>query len=359
MEVKDRKVDIPSSKVIERSFVKDASEKIALQRLRTLKLAEELKNISEACRRGSMDRTSFYEWKRRYQLHGLDGLLDQPPVPKSHPKTTPTHVRDAVIELSFKHPSWGSKRAALELTAEGMTISNWTVQSILNKAKLGTRFERMLRLEAEALKGAELPKDQIELIEKLNPCFKERHIQSKKPGDLVGFDTFFVGTFKGIGRVYLYTAVDTFGSYAFGMLATARTALCAAQLLYGQVIPFYEAHKLKFEAALSDNGTEFCGTQEHAFEEVLYLSGIKHKRTRVRRPQSNGFTERFHRTILDEFFRTEMRRRTFDSLESLELAVQQWLCYYNLERPHQGYRNMGKTPYQIVEAHLQSVKQES
>ena len=358
MQVKE-KIDIPLPKVIQRSFVKDAAEKVALQRLRTLKLAEELKNITEACRRGSMDRNSFYEWKRRYQLHGIDGLVDLPPIPKSHPKTTPLHVRDTVIELSLKQPAWGSKRLALELEAQGMKISNWTVHSILKKAKLATRFERMLRLEAEALKGVELPKEQLAMLEKLNPCFKERHIESQKPGDLVGFDTFLVGTFKGIGRVYLYTAVDTFGSYAFGMLATERTALCAAQFLYGQVIPFYEAHSLKFEAALTDNGTEFCGTAEHPFEEVLFLSDIKHKRTRVRRPQSNGFTERFHRTILDEFFRTEMRRRTFDTLESLELAIQQWLCHYNLERRHQGYRNMGKTPYQMIEAATTNVRQES
>ena len=64
---------------------KDAAVKVARQRLSVLELAETLGNISEACRRGGMDRTSFYEWKRRFQTHGLEGLKDMPPIPKSQP----------------------------------------------------------------------------------------------------------------------------------------------------------------------------------------------------------------------------------------------------------------------------------
>lgn len=246
MQLKE-KVDIAEPKVLNRSFVKDPSEKIALQRLKVLELAEKLGNIAEACRRGDMDRTSFYEWKRRYQIHGLEGLMDLPPVPKTHPLTTPEHVKAAIVALSSKQPSWGSKRLSAELSKEGIVISNFTVQRTLNKAGLGTRFQRYLALEEKALEGVQIPEQQLRTLEKLNPCFKERHVESSKPGELVSFDTFFVGVFKGIGRVYLFTAVDTFGSYAFGNLATQRTAVRAAELLYGQVAPFYEAHGLVLE----------------------------------------------------------------------------------------------------------------
>lgn len=343
------KIDIGEPKVVSRSFVKDPAEKLALQRLRVLELSKQLGNVTQACRMSGMDRASFYEWKRRYQTHGLEGLKDLPPVHKTHPFTTPAHVREAVFALSLEHPSWGCKRLSSELALLGMHVSSFTVHGLLKKGGLGTKFERFLRLEEELLKGVELPVEQLRQLEKLNPCLKERHVESSAPGELVSIDTFYVGLFKGIGRVYLHTAVDTFGSYAFGMLATERNSRRACELLYGQILPFYEAHSLKLGAVLTDNGSEFCGNEEHPFEALLFTLGVEHRRTKVKSPKTNGFVERFHRTILDEFFRVELRKRTFDTLEDLELALQDWICRYNTKRPHQGYRNLGRTPYTVVE----------
>src|SRR5512140_3775133 len=102
------KIDFTGAKVINRSFVKDASEKLALQRLRVLELSNELGSVTKACRQGGMHRSAFYEWKRRYQTHGLEGLKDLPPVHKSHPFAIGSHVKDAILELSGKHPAWGS-----------------------------------------------------------------------------------------------------------------------------------------------------------------------------------------------------------------------------------------------------------
>ena len=65
---------------------KDANEKLAHRRLTVLELAERLGNVAEACRRGGIDRTSFYDWKRRFSSRSLDGLKDLPPIAKSHPR---------------------------------------------------------------------------------------------------------------------------------------------------------------------------------------------------------------------------------------------------------------------------------
>ena len=352
-----KKIDIAGFKDINRSFVKDPAEKLALQRLKVLELSKQIGNVTQACRLSGMDRASFYEWKRRYQTHGLEGLKDLPPVHKSHPFAIPKHVRDAVIELSLQHPARGSKRLSADLLREGMKVSNFTVQAVLRKAGLATRFERFLRQEEELLKGVELPVETIRRLEKLNPSLKERHVESSRPGELVSFDTFYVGLFKGIGRVYLHTAVDTYGSYAFGMLATERNSQRASELLYGQVMPFYEAHGLVLGAVLTDNGSEFCGNDDHPFESLLFGLKVEHRRTRVQRPQTNGFVERFHRTILEEFFRVELRKHAYETLDDLEIPLQAWICAYNTERPHQGYRNHGKPPYAVVEESLLAVQE--
>lgn len=351
--------DKPQPKTLGRSFVKDPAEKLALSRLRVLSLAEELGNVAEACRRGSMDRTSFYEWKRRYQTHGVEGLKDLPPIVKSHPMATPAHVRDAVLHLSAANPAWGCKRLAAELARQKMPLSHETVQHILRKAGRGNRVRRFLALEEKALEGLELTPQHVRVLERLNPCFKERHVESSAPGELVSQDTFYVGSFKGIGRVHLHTAVDTHGSYAFACLATERNAERAAELFWGHVLPFYEAHGLKPGAVLTDNGSEFCGNESHPFEALLYKLGVEHRTTRVGRPQTNGFVERFHRTVLEEFFRVRLRETPYAELEALELDLQAWIVFYNTERPHLGYRNNGRTPYETVMMYLESVKQEA
>ncbi len=100
------------------------------------------------------------------------------------------------------------------------------------------------------------------------------------------------------------------------------------------------------------NGREFCGTEAHPFELYLSLSETRHKKTKVRSPRTNGFVERFHRTVLDEFFRQAFRTRLFLSVEELQHDLDAWLLYYNAERPHQGYRNMGRRPLDTVNEFL-------
>ena len=159
-----------------------------------------------------------------------------------------------------------------------------------------------------------------------------------------------VGTIKGIGKVYLQTVVDTYGSYAFGKLYASKTPETAADVLYDRVLPFYEEQGLAVERILTDNGSEYCGRKMiHLYEIFLDLNDIKHSRTKVATPRTNGFVERFNRTILDEFFRETFRKRLYLSLEELQADLDLWLAYYNNERPHQGYRNMGRRPMETIE----------
>ncbi len=327
----------------------DAATKLARQRLSVLELAEILGNVSEACRRRGISRSQFYEYKRRFQTHGLEGLKDLPPIPKSHPQTTPPEVVRRIVALALKHPAWGCNRLEGLLKAEGVSVSAVTIQKILNEKDLGTRHARWLALERRHLeRGTRLTKEQVAFIERQNPCFRERHVESPRPGALLCQDTFYVGHLKGVGKVYLHAVVDTYGSYAFGFLHTSKQPEAAVAVLHNDALPFYEAHGLKVEAVLTDNGTEFCGVAGHPYETYLELNDIEHRRTRVRSPQTNGFVERFNRTVLEEFFRVKFRERFYESVEALQKDLDAWLDFYNRKRPHLGYRNRGRTPYETV-----------
>ena len=332
-----------------------AEEKIARQRLDVLQLAEILGNVTTACKQRGVSRTQFYEYKRRFQTHGIAGLKDLPPIHKSHPFTTPPETVERLLAVSLSHPTWGCDRLSDHLKLEGISISSPTVQSILIKNNLGSRYERLMKLEEQvAQEGIELTPEQVVQIEKANPCFRERHIESSQPGELLAQDTFFVGTLKGVGRVYLHVVVDTYSSYAFGFLHTTKQPEAAAAVLHNDVFPFYREKDIPVKTILTDNGREFCGRDTHPYELYLQLNDIEHRRTQVRRPQSNGFVERFNRTVLDEFFRTAFRTKFYEAVDALQDDLDAWLVYYNNERPQQGYRNRGKRPADTINEFLES-----
>lgn len=332
----------------------NASAKVAEQRLSVLELASVLGNVSAACRQRGMSRTQFYEYKRRFQTHGLEGLKDLSPVHHSHPFTTPPEVEARLLALSLEHPSWGCNRLSDVLKLEGLSVSAPTIQNILNRNEMGSRYDRWLRLEREhAQQPLALSGEQTHFIEKHNPAFRERHVESSQPGELLSQDTFYVGQLKGVGKVYLHVVVDTFSSYAFGFLHTSKQPEAAVALLHNDVLPFYAQHDLPVQAILTDNGREFCGTEQHAYELYLALNDIRHRRTKVRRPQTNGFVERFNRTVLDEFFRIAFRTKLFESVAQLQADLDAWLLHYNTERPHQGYRNLGRRPLDTILAFKQ------
>ena len=102
-------------------------------------------------------------------------------------------------------------------------------------------------------------------------------------------------------------------------------------------------------AVLTDNGREFCGTERHPYELYLALNDIEHRKTKVRSPRTNGFVERFNGTVLEEFFRPVMHAKLFPSVEDLQADLDAWLHHYNHERPHLGYRNQGRRPWETVE----------
>ena len=331
------------------SAKRDAGTKLAQQRLSVLELAKELGNVAEACRQRGLDRTSFYEWKRRFQTQGFEGLKDLPPIHKSHPQTTPEPVVARIRALALEHPAYGCNRLEAMLALEGTRLSSITIQKILNENGLGTRVDRWLALEkANADKVVEITPEQAAFLEKLNPCFRERHVESGAPGELLSADTFFVGNLKGIGKVYLHAVVDTYGSYAFGFLHISKQPEAAVAVLHNDVLPFYRNLDLPVSAILTDNGREFCGTERHPYELYLDLNGIEHRRTRVKTPKTNGFVERFNGTVLEEFFRVTMRETFYDTVDALQADLDTWLVHYNTERPHLGYRNQGRRPIDTV-----------
>jgi len=95
------------------------------------------------------------------------------------------------------------------------------------------------------------------------------------------------------------------------------------------VLPFYEAHAIPLCRVLTDRGTEYCGAPErHEYELYLAVEDIDHTRTKTKSPQTNGICERFHKTVLNEFYRVAFRKKLYASLEELQADLDAWLRVY-------------------------------
>jgi len=321
--------------------------KIARRKLSMLELASELGNVSKACKIMGYSRQQFYEIRRNFQTYGAEGLLDQLPGCKGpHPNRVSEEIEKAILGHSLEHPSHGCLRVAQELALRGVQVSSGGVRGAWGRHNLLLRHQRLLRLEEHTRKRKiKLSDEQIRLLERFSPEFRERHIETHYTGELVAVDTFMVGTLKGIGRIYLQSAIDCYSRYAWGRLYTSKLPVTAVQTLNNDVLPFFEKHDASITTVLSDNGREFCGRPDrHPYELFLQLEGIEHRTTRVRRPQSNGFVERLHRTLLDEHFRIMGRKKFYESVDEMQKDLEIYLKHYNTKRPHQGRNMQGSTP---------------
>jgi len=167
-------------------------------------------------------------------------------------------------------------------------------------------------------------------------------IETEHVGYLGAQDTFYVGTLKGVGRIYQQTFIDTYSSVGFAKLYTSKAPINSADLLNDKVIPFFDKYGIPILRILTDRGTEFCGKPDrHDYELFLALNDIDHTKTKAKNPQTNGICERFHRTILEEFYSVAFRKKIYHSLDELQRDLDEWIVKYNHRRPHQGIREKG------------------
>jgi transposase InsO family protein len=331
----------------------NVSEKAARRKLSLLELAEELGNVSRACKIVGYSRQQFYEIRRDFQTYGAQGLLDRLPGPKNpHPNRVSPEVEARILEYSLQFPTHGCLRVSQQLKLEGVSVGSGGVRGVWQRNDLISRHQRLLRLEHHARDTPiELTEAQVRMLERFEPEFRERHITADYPGHLVAQDTFMVGHLTGVGRVYLQTVIDCHSRYAFGRLYTSKVPVTAVHILNTDVIPFFESHGTPIRTILTDNGREFCGRpDQHPFELFLQLEEIEHRTTPIRRPQSNGYVERLHRTLLDEHFRLKGRQKFYEAIDQMQSDLDEFLAYYNAERAHQGRNMNGRTPVQVFTA---------
>ena len=318
-------------------------QKVIKHKIGLLNLAAELGNVSRACKVMGFSRDTFYRYQAAMEAGGVEALLDANRRKPNIKNRVEEATEAAVTAFALEQPAFGQVRVSNELRKRGIFVSPSGARSVWLRQNLESFKKRLSALEKHVAEtGTVLTEAQVQALEKKqDDDVAHGEIETAHPGYLGSQDTFYVGTLKGVGLIYQQTFVVTYSKWAAAKLYTTKTPITSADLLNDRVLPFFAEQGMGVIRILTDRGTEYCGKPEnHDYQLYLALNDIEHSKTKANHPQTNGICERFHKTILQEFYQVAFRRKIYQSIEELQYDLDEWIVYYNSTRTHQGTQDV-------------------
>jgi hypothetical protein len=199
------------------------------RKLSLLQLADELGNVARACKIMGYHRDTFYEVRRAFQMGGVAALVEQRRGARGpHPNRIAPEIEERVLAHCLTWPTHGAQRVSNDLRLAGVEVSPSGVRGVWLRNDLETRYKRLMRLERESRENTTfvLTDAQILLLDRHSPDFRCRHVESSAPGELLNQDTFYWGTLKGVGKVYVQVVVDM--KYIFTSILLLLFSGCAS-----------------------------------------------------------------------------------------------------------------------------------
>ena len=273
-------------------------------------------------------KTSFFKYRKRFIKYDDEGLKNMPRKKPRMPHAIMWDQKLEILQYIYYNPTHGPDRIAREQMPRMCAKTVWT---FLKKEDLNTRRKR--RLWAHYQGRPVLTHKEKHLL-----LAKDRHIESYAPGELVSIDT-FTASVKGLGKIWQYTACDTYSSFGWAWIYRSRTSDNSVDFFMNHILGSVPVGKTK--RVLTDRGTEFYNIRhpenDSPFTRALRAHSIRHTVTKVAHPWTNGYAERLNQTIWQEFYLCRLDR-PYASLEALNKDLYAFMRYYNFNRRHTGYK---------------------
>lgn len=293
-------------------------------------LMEEVK-IKDLCKKYGMSRKWFYKYKKRFERDGLAGLKDRTRCSPIMPHALSLDKKLAIMDYVYDKPRHGAKNISMNLAIKGVRISEGAIWNFLSREDLNTRRKRKMWAQGQG-------KDVLTDKEKHCMEAKKNHVESSSPGELVSIDT-FAASVRGLGKIWQYTACDTYSSYGWAKLYHDKTADNSVDFFTNHILSNCPEGKIK--RVLTDQGTEFYSARnpdsDSYFKTALMWCEVKHTVTKKAHPWTNGYAERLNQTIWQEFYLSRIAKE-YASIDELQKELDAFMAEYNFKRMHMGYK---------------------
>jgi transposase InsO family protein len=316
--------------------------------VRLIEHAAKIGNVSEACRVFGVSRKTYYEWVNKAEQYGLSALLPRERRKPHQPNAMTSEEVAVILSEAIARPTLGPKALLRHLRTRGVDRSASGVAKVLRRHHLGTAKLRVIALASlTATETGQLTEAAME-----GPFGFCQY--ASYPGQLVALDAFYVGRLKGVGAVWQLTAVDVATRYAVVQLVVGDKTAAVAALFLDHLKKALRKTGITLHGVLTDNGPEFVGK---AFKARVIELGLEHHRIPPRSPNHNAVCERFHGTVLHEFYRPHFHRGRVEDVALLDRSLQAWVTDYNHHRPNHGDYMAGRTPLQVKKELKRRIRQ--
>jgi len=289
------------------------------------------RTVSEVATDWGVCRRTMHRWLAQYEAEGLEGLSDRSHRPTRCPHQMPATIEAIVLEMRRSHPYWGAHRIAYELGRKQAvpTPSESAVYRCLVRAAVIDPMTRRRRRETW------------------------KRWERAAPMELWQFDVVHGFLLSDGSSAKALTGIDDYSRFCISARLMARERTPAVCDGFSSALQAYGVP----QQVLTDNGKVFTGRYaqppvEVLFDRICRENGIDHILTMPRKPTTTGKIERFHRTLRAEFDTRQM----FRNLKTAQEALDEWVTYYNTQRPHQSLGD--RTPQTRFQAQSDQVRHE-
>jgi transposase InsO family protein len=316
-------------------------EELIINSRKNLLIYAERHGVTKACRVFGYSRTTFYKVKEQYLRTG--SIAPKARRKPRMPNELSLSKKKMLLRFVQEDPSGGPQRYAYRFRTQGIQITAQSVWMRLKRFGLNRKYQRLVYLEQLKGQSRPLTERNLRLVQRRCSRIKE----GLWPGHIVALDTFYVGSLKGVGRIYQMSGIDLCSRYGWAKLYLFKDQAASTDFVENTLVPKFFHNGVEIESVLSDNGTEFTGSK---FQRMLGDYDIKHHRIPPGKPVFNAFCERFQRIVLEEFYQVAFRKQFFRSLEELQSKLDEYLVYYNFKRIHFGVVKTGALPIDVFRA---------
>jgi transposase len=330
-----------SQSLIRPNLLKD---KKLMERVLVLETAKQLNNVTQACRLLGVNRRSFYEWKRRYDEFGIEGLRNKSGI-SSKNNLDYSSIEEKVIGVATSFPFLGARKITDKLRDEEVEISSSLVYSVLSSKGLATRANRIRRIEQLCKNGLRITEAQKQCIELVNPCFKEHHKSLLRLGELIGIGNMPIYKMANGKLVYLHYVIDCASLKIFTHVHASKHSQDAVQIIKNKVLPYYQERGIPILKIVACDSTLYGGRYSAPFKKILIKNNIDLEVCESKRVNSNGCTEFIANYAKDRLLPSLVLGK-LDLLE-VEKKVKRWEENFN-ERPYKFSPNFGQSPNRMM-----------